>query len=268
MQMGLRSIALVCGFIHAAGASAHEFWIEAEADSAAHVFVGQMLTGDSLPFLDRTIRSAQHFGPAGENSLNGRQGDIPALNVDLTLEGLHIISVETEPAYIVFDDMKDFGDYLGYEGLPGILDRHRSRGLPEQEIAEEYLRYAKMLVASGPEAPAVVDQALGLRYELVSLSSPFDTKDGTIALQLLWEGSPQAGSQISFFYRSEADPTTVERKLLHSDAAGKVSAKLSGPGFYLFNAVHMVAVDGPGSVVWQSHWASLSFGLSGRSGLQ
>jgi hypothetical protein len=266
--MGLRSVVLACGLMHAAGASAHEFWIEAEAGRAAHIIVGQMLTGDTLPFLDRIIRSAQYFGPAGNISLEGRQGDIPALTVDLTAPGLHLITVETEPAYIVFADLKEFRDYLDYEGLLPVLDEHLSRGLPDTEIAEEYLRYARTLVASGPGRAAGADAAQGLRYELVALTSPFASEDGTVELQLLWEGSPQVGAQVSVFRRPEADPNAVERELLRSDAAGKVVAEVGGPGLYLFNAVHMVSADGPGSVVWQSHWASLSFELSGGDDLQ
>ena len=57
--------------------AAHEFWIDPQSDSHANVRVGQMLVGENLPYLDRIIRSARHFGPDGETVLKGRQGDIP-----------------------------------------------------------------------------------------------------------------------------------------------------------------------------------------------
>lgn len=262
--MQFRSLILACGILVAAEASAHEFWIEPDSGTTAHVRVGQMLVGEPLPYLDRIIRSARHYSPDGVEELEGRQGDIPALSVDLTAPGLHLITVETAPAYIVFEDLAEFRDYLNYEGLGRVMDEHRARGGTDREIAEEYLRYARTLSASGPAKALGADAPRGLRYELVAATSPFLAGAQTVEVHLLWEGQPQAGTQVTVFHRPEADPANVTRALLTSDADGRVVAGLNGPGLYLFNAVHMIAAEGPGSVVWQSHWASLSFKLGAK----
>lgn len=261
--MRVRPLILALGLIAAAPAPAHEFWIEPEGQAAAHLRVGQMLVGEALPYLDRIIATARHHGPDGMQDIKGRQGDLPALTVDLTAPGLHVLTVETTPAYIVFDDLAEFREYLNYEGLLWVLEEHRARGLPDHEIAEEYLRYAKGLSAVGPDGASTTDAARGLRYELVALSSPFAEGAQTVELQLLWEGVPEAGTQVSVFHRPDADPSAVTRKLLTSDTEGRVVAGLDGPGLYVVNAVHMVPAEGPGSVVWQSHWVSLSFRTGG-----
>lgn len=253
------TLSLLCGLSSASAAAAHEFWIEPAGATAAHVMVGQMLEGDKLPYLDRTIRSARHFGPDTDTELKGRQGDIPALTVDLSAPGLHLLTVETEPAYIVFETLPEFSEYLAYEGLEAIVSQHRDRGLAETEIAEEYLRYARSLVQLGPADDGDADTPVGLRYELVALGSPFATQDGTLELQLLWEGAAASGAQIALFHRDASEGAAVIRIVLVTDEQGRVTANVVKPGLYVFNAVHMTPADGPGSVVWQSHWASLSF---------
>lgn len=265
MQRSITSLILTCGLLHATAAASHEFWIEAQSASAAGIRVGQMLVGENLPYLDRIIRSARHFGPDGNDTLKGRQGDLPALSVNLTSPGLHVITVETEPAYIVFDDLTEFGEYLSYEGLQAILDQHQALGLPATEIAEEYLRYARSLVQVGPISAEDADAAVGLRYELIAESSPFGAQNGQVDLQLMWEGTAEAGAQIAQFHKGTSDQAAVTRQLLRSDADGKVSANVGEAGLYVFSAVHMLAADGPGSVMWQSHWASLSFTLGNKA---
>jgi uncharacterized GH25 family protein len=262
MNKSCLSVALVCSILQVSPASAHEFWIEPESASTAHVRVGQMLVGENLPYLDRIIRSARHFGPDGEQVLDGRQGDIPALLVDLSAAGLHLLTVETEPAYIVFDSLPEFGDYLANEGLQAIVSQHQARGLPPAEIAEEYFRYARALVQVGPATAGAIDAPVGLRYELVADTSPFATQDGSVKLRLLWEGTPEPGAQIALFHRDISENATVTRQLLSSDDNGEVTANIADPGIYIFNSVHMLPAAGPGSVVWQSHWASLSFTLA------
>lgn len=256
------ALALICSLSHSTAVAAHEFWIEPTGASAAHVRVGQMLEGENLPYLDRTIRSARHFGPDADTEVVGRQGDIPALSVDLSVPGLHLLTVETEPAYVVFETLPEFSEYLAYEGLQAVVSKHEDRGLASTEIAEEYFRYARSLVQVGPAHPANADTPVGLRHELVALDSPFAAQDGAVELQLLWDGVASPGAQITLFHQDASEGAAVSRTVLVSDDQGKVTANVAKSGLYVFNAVHLVPADGPGSVVWQSHWASLSFTIA------
>jgi Domain of unknown function (DUF4198) len=262
MSKVIQSLVLAFACLSVTAASAHELWIETQSSSAADIRVGQMLSGQTLPYLDTIIRSARHFRPDGElETVTGRLGDLPALAIDLALSGMHLITVETQPAYIVFDDLPEFDDYLAYEGLQSVGKLHRQRGLPSVEIAEEYLRYARSLVQVGPPSAEDADRPVGLRFELVALQSPFLASTNQVELQLLWEGSPHPNSQIAMFHKAFSDGT-VTRVLLQGDGKGKATADVRSHGLYVFNAVQVLPAEGPGSVVWQSHWASLSFMLS------
>lgn len=255
-------------------ASAHEFWLDPESYQtsarplAVHLRVGQSMIGEDLPYLSRVIAKAFSWGPADGEPVTGREGDFPALTVDVDTPGLYRLSVETKPAYIEFADIPSFSEYLTYEGLATVIDMHMARGLPTVEIAEEYLRYARALVQVGAAVPGQVDAPTGMRYELVMTGNPYDSDLGQMKIQLLWEGSPQAGTQITVFYRPLGVDKSVEavRELLTTDASGLAVVPRTAAGWYLLNAVHMEPVEGPGSVVWQSHWASLSFTVGRGAG--
>ena len=260
----------VAGLIAAAPAGAHEFWIDTgavAADGVADLRVGQELSGDALPYLDRTIRAMTHVTADAAHPIAARLGDLPAIaGLDLTADGLHILTVETEPAYIVFDTLPEFIDYLAYEGLSQIAADHLSRGLPETEIAEEYIRNARALVQTGPVRAGDTDRPTGLPFELVVRGTPFGGDQTGVEVLLTWNGVPAPDTQVAMFFVPEGGiaPGETRRMLLRTDDDGVAAFALAGPGRYLLNAVRMTPVEGPGSVVWQSYWASLSFDLPPR----
>ena len=247
--------------------AAHEFWIDPASAPApggtasAELRVGQDLKGETLSYLPTVVASMRHHPPEGPaRDIAARIGDLPAIDgVAMEADGLHLLTVETMPAYIVFEDMPEFVDYLAYEGWAGLEAAHRARGLPEVEIAEEYLRHARALVQVGAPQPAHVDRPAGLVLELVFDGSPFLPDVDTLPVTLIWQGAPLGDRQVSVFHR--APDGTVERSTAPTDGEGRVEIALDGPGDYLLNAVEIEPAEGPGSVVWQSHWASLAFTL-------
>lgn len=262
----------VAGFL-AVPAIAHEFWIEPEAHQVevgetvpADLRVGQMMSGESFPYLSDQIVVAELHGPEGISAIKGMEGDLPALSVTPSEPGLHVITYHAAANYIVFEDIPTFREYLAYEGLEEVVGLHEDRGLPDTEIAEEYIRNARALLQVGPANPADVDQPTGMPFELVALQNPFVESVAEMEVQLLWQGEPVPDRQVSIFRKPDSgspagDPT---RSLVATDAGGKAIIPLSDGGFYLLNAVHMEPVSGPGSVVWQSHWASLTFTVEAR----
>lgn len=251
---------------------AHEFWIEPESFQVgpgetirADLRVGQMLSGEPYPYLTDQIIAAQVVGPEGTTEISGNEGDLPALAVTPTEPGLHAILYHAAPSYVVFEDMTAFRDYLGYEGLGEVALAHKDRGLPTTEIAEEYIRNARALLQVGPADPADVDEPTGMPIELVARQNPFVEGVTEVEVQLLWRGEPVVDRQVSIFRKpgpgmDEAKPT---RSLVTTDAEGLATIPVDGGGFYLLNAVQMEPASGPGSVVWRSHWASLTFTVAG-----
>ena len=262
----LTAVALIACTLLPGPSLAHEFWIDAQPDLTADLRVGQDFSGSALPYLDRTIAAMTHVAPDGDTAITARLGDIPAIaGLAPPTDGLHLLTVETRPAYVVFDTLPEFEDYLAYEGLAPVAQRHRERDLPETEIAEEYLRNARALVQVGPVRDGDTDRPTGLPLELVVDGTPFADDGAPLDLRLTWQGEPVPDTQVALFYLPDGGtaPTDTMRKLATTDADGTVRFDPEGPGSYLFNAVRITPADGPGSVVWQSHWASLTFDLSG-----
>ena len=264
----LRALPWLVTLALAVPSHAHEFWIEparpqAEVGrpGAADLRVGGMLSGQRFPWLDEQTAAARLNAPGGSREITARDGDRPALSYPLAEPGLHIVTYEAVPNYVVFNDLAEFAEALEYEGLEWVLAAHEARGLPPTEIAEGYIRNARALVQVGPPGPGDLDRPTGMPFELVVLGSPYLPKQAEIEVKLTWEGEPQAGVQVSVFRRPAGGtaPKDVLRSLATTDGEGRVRIPISESGFYLLNAVHMEPVAGPGSVVWQSHWASLTF---------
>ncbi|MDI3336878.1 DUF4198 domain-containing protein [Defluviimonas aestuarii] len=250
---------------------AHEFWIDAGPGRpvmgesvSADLRVGQDLSGAALPYLDTTFRSMTHVSREGVEPLASRLGDRPAIN-DVTFgsNGLHILTVETHPAYIVFDTMPEFEAYLAYEGLTEIADRHRARGLPDTGVAEEYLRNARALIQVGSIGNSDVDRPTGMPFEIVVDGTPFIAGKRTLTVRLTWQGAAAPHIQIALFHLPSGGtaPGDTTRTLVETDGEGYAEFPMPGTGQYLLNAVRIEPADGPGSVVWQSHWASVSFDI-------
>jgi uncharacterized GH25 family protein len=247
----------------------HEFWLEPEIRTvelgetlSVDMLVGQDFVGTKLPYLPDTVQSMLHWSPVGGQTVNARIGDIPVMqNTLLDQQGLHRFSLATNPAYIVFDDLAEFTDYLTYEGLEDVVALHRQRGLPDAEIAESYIRNARTLIQVGPATADQIDTPTGMPFEIVALANPFLDGLTSFDVSLTWQNAPVANAQISVFHRPEgaeaAQDTT--RHLLITYDQGRARLSLNKPGSYLLNAVRIDPVKGPGSVVWQSHWASLTF---------
>jgi hypothetical protein len=244
-------------------APAHEFWIEPDSgeinpgDSiVADLKVGKMLNGESYPYLSNRFRAFTDTVGRDTSMIAGNDGDIPAMVEIAARPGLHIIANQTVAFRLTYDDGSKFRDYLAYEGLDRFADLHRERGLPESGFAERYTRYAKALVQVGPVVASDVDVRIGMPFELVAEANPYSPKVQLLRVLLIWHGVPVASHQISIF-RNDG---VVTRTTAITDEAGLASIPLAGGGEYLLNAVYLEPVD-DAPVVWESHWASLSFKL-------
>ena len=114
--------------------------------------------------------------------------------------------------------------------------------------------------------------------ELVALQNPFVEGLSAIEVQLLWQGGPVPNRQVTIFHRPLAGDgastaeageeaagsevmSKVTRSLVTTDVEGRASIPLAGDGFYLLNAVQMKQAEGEEGVVWDSHWATLTFAV-------
>ena len=265
---GLLSLAIVFT-IPAMPILSHEYWIDAskfhptpDEEVTADLRVGSDLSGEVFPWLKQSFRAVQLWSPdQGPTPLTGRTGDIPALRLPSLDAGLHRISVETTPSFVIFETMDVFEDYLAYEGLTGILESHRSRSLPETGFGERYSRNARALIQSGPVIEGQTDAPTDMPFELVAQGNPYEPGLGSLPVRLTWQGEPAAGVQVALFHAApEAEPPQgVTRQLFTTDGEGLVTIPLQGQGLHLLSAVRIEPVEDSAAAVWQSWWASLSF---------
>lgn len=254
----LLSVALPSG--QAAG---HEFWIEpASADVSegerieAHLKVGRLLEGVEHPYLKDRFERFTVTRNDQTNEVAGLDGDFPAISIEATEPGLHILAHQTIAFRASYDDWALFGQFLAEERLQDIAAQHRSRRVP-QAFSERYIRYAKALVPVGDPAGLGADRALGMPLELVAETLPFDPGAQAFSVRLLQEGEPVTERQLSIFHKSKDG---VLRQTGQTDREGRATLPLSGPGLYLVSGVVLEPVN-RAPVYWQSRWASLTFRL-------
>lgn len=250
-------------------ALSHEYWIDAQKfqptpdeEVTADLRVGSDLSGEVFPWLRQSFRSVLLWSPGQDPlALGGRAGDLPALRLPPLAPGLHRISVETTPSFVLFEDMEKFEKYLEYEGLAATLDLHRSLGLPESDFGERYVRNARALIQSGPVTDADVDAPTGMAFELVAEANPYAAGRTDLPVRLIWQGQPVAGAQVALFHAppDATPPDGVTRLLFTTDADGRVTVPLRGAGLHLLSAVRIEPLEGSVAAVWQSWWASLTF---------
>lgn len=261
--------ASLCG-LWAVPATAHEFWIEPTSPEVevgetvqADLRVGGMLSGEAYPYLSDRFVLAQLHSPGGIADIEGMEGDLPALTVTPAEPGLHVILYHAVPSYITYEDFETFANYLAYEGLTETVELHKARGLPEAGFTEAYVRNARSLIQVGPVGPADRDRPTGMPLELVALQNPFADGLEEVEVQLLWNGAPVPNRQVSVFRRAAGGdaPGEVTRSLVATDAGGRATIPIGEGGFYLLNAVQMKPASGPEAVVWESHWATLTFAV-------
>lgn len=248
-------------------AFAHEFWVAPEtytpqlgAPIAVGLKVGQMMKGADYPYLSDKFQSFTITTRKSTRNAEGVEGDIPAITYTAEEPGLHIIAFHASPYPITFDTFPEFYDYLIYEGLGDIGQAHKTRGLPEIGITERYIRYAKALIQVGSITDADNDRSLGLQFELIAETNPYSTDLKVLPVLLLWNGKPMADRQISIFNNNGA----VTRTLVTTDTEGRALIPLIGGGQFLLNSVQMIPIPS-GETMWESHWASLTFGLPPRN---
>lgn len=257
--------------------SAHEFWIEPDVSQisvgdgfSATLNVGQDLAGSTYSYLPARFKRFTVTTGGFSTPVESRVGDNPALEMRVDQAGLYVIAYESEIESLTYTSSEKFRQFLEYEGLDWVLERHKQRGLPTQNFRENYTRFAKSLVQVGPFDPdsSSNDTPVGLPIELVAVQSPFEPGRERLQVQLLRSGQPLENTQVATFQRK--GDGTVARRLLRSNADGIADIQIAGGGFFLVSAVQMEALEHPQKTVsgnartpvWHSLWASLSFRLN------
>ena len=250
-------------------ASAHEFWIEPEkfqvesgAPLVADLRNGQNFSGSSMGYFTKRIARFELIQGADITAVEGRMGDVPALQTTAPGDGLLVILHQTAPTRLTYATWDKFQAFADHKDFPDIHARHQARGLPEEGFSEIYTRFVKALVAVGSGAGA--DKNQGMETEFVALANPYtdDLAQG-LPVQLFYKGLPRGDAQVEVFER-DADGL-VKIILLRTDAEGRTRIPVAPGHSYLLDAVVLRPApqgDAEGdTAAWESLWAGLSFAV-------
>lgn len=244
-------------------ALAHEFWIEplefqveTGTPLGVHLRVGEEFYGAPQAYFENRADRFELRRDGTVTPYDGRLGDIPAMEIAPSDDGLLVVLHQTAPSTLTYESWEKFQAFADHKDFPNIRERHLARGLPLEEFDEAYTRHAKSLIAVGGGAGS--DRPSGMEVEFVALTNPYtDNLTDGLAVQLLFQNTPHADAQIEVFDR--APDGTVAISLRRTDADGQALIPVTPGHSYLLDAVYLRPYDGPEDAVWESLWASLSF---------
>lgn len=251
-------------------ATAHEYWIEPDAyqfedgNIEGYLRNGQDFKGGAFPYTDNFVQFTL-TNSSGTTDIKNRVGNSPALDLPATIEGLNIASFQNKFDTLKFTKWEKFTSYLENQGLDGIAERHKQRGLPDVDFIEQYARCAKALYQVGEISGE--DQLTGLKFEFVAQENPYTlSQNDEITFILYWEKKPLAHRQVQLF-AFNGDLRIAKFK---TNENGEVTIPLTGGGKFMLSAVHMIDGDNDPeteTAEWQSYWASMVFGINGTDDL-
>lgn len=243
---------------------AHDFWIEADAfytepgkTVELSIHQGNQYVGDTLPNVVNWYNDFSIYYPDKKIDVPGELGRDPAGYFTPKQKGTYAIGYQS-----VFNNIKIkpeiFNQYLEEEGLSNAIQLRQEKQQTDTQGVERYIRHAKILLQSGSEFE--IDNSsteFGYELELIPQENPYQKHRGdTLDILLHYQQRPIAGVQVSAFSKAHAD----EVQKLVSDDRGLVTIKLNQGGPWLVKAVKMIALQDE-EQDWQSHWASLTFGV-------
>lgn len=248
-------------------AQAHEFWIdppmfrvEVGEELVANLRVGEAFSGSPMSFLPRNfvrfdVVSGEQVIPA-----EGRLGDIPALAMSDVPDGLAIVVHETTANVLTWSEWARFVRFAEHKDLGDVAAMHAERGIGQEDVREDYYRFAKSLVAVGDGAGA--DRVVGLRTEIVALANPYtDDVTGGVPVQVWLDGALVPDRQVELFDRAPDGSVTVT--FHRTDAEGVALLPVAPGHVYMADSVTLEArePDADSDAAWVTLWANLTFAV-------
>ncbi|KNG94729.1 DUF4198 domain-containing protein [Pseudaestuariivita atlantica] len=254
----------------AAPASAHELWIEPRdyqvapgEQVMADIHVGELMDGPSYAYLPRDFRRFDLVQNGTVTPVQGRMGDRPALQKTVDTPGLVSVVYVTRDLSLTYTKFEKFLKFARHKDFGDAEGAHKARGLSTEKFREQYVRYAKSLVAVGDGAGA--DGEAGMETEIVALANPYtdDLTDG-MPVKVLYQGAPRGDAQVELFTKFADD--TVVVTLHRTDADGVAILPVAPGQSYLADAVVLRPLDPADdkAPVWETLWASLTFAVPAR----
>jgi uncharacterized GH25 family protein len=242
----------------AAGAHAHDFWIEPSTfhpkvgeNFTAGLRVGQDFAGDPVARSAQLIDTFTVRDGPEERGVNGFENEDPAGRLRLDHAGLAVIGYRSKPYPLELPAAK-FEEFLHAEGLESIRAVRARRGQTQMPDRERFYRYAKAFIQAGDGKATGYARPFGYRYELIPETNPLA---GQLVVRAMFEGKALAGALVT----AMPQQNPAQRITARTDRDGRVRFDLPGGGVWLIKSVQMVAAPAGSNADWESLWASLTF---------
>jgi len=259
------SIVLV-GIVLITFAQAHEFWMQplkfflrpGERTSISFL-VGENFIGEQWDLKVHKVEKLEiHRSGGVKNLLDSiKVSSKDNLSVTPQEEGTHMIILQSSNAFIELPGEK-FNEYLTEDGLDDVLTHRKKTGTLDKPGKEYYRRYSKLLLQVGNKRDDTYKKVMGDPIEIVPEANPYTFKKGDLVkFRILSEGKPIFGVKVRVWNRFE-NRTTIQP--VYPEKNGIIEMRIVNPGPWMVSVVKMVPSTQPGAD-WQSHWASLTFGV-------
>ncbi|MGO4916890.1 DUF4198 domain-containing protein [Pseudogemmobacter sp. W21_MBD1_M6] len=271
-MFNLRSLTICLALgLTASPTLSHEFWldptdfqVETGQKIVADIKVGQDFKGGTYSYMPRAFVRFDIAAGDAMAPVEGRMGNIPAVDTAPLADGLNILVHQTTDTVLTYTEWEKFTGFVKHKDFKGVLERHAERGLAEEKFKEVYSRYAKSLVAVGDGKGT--DRTFGMETEIVALANPYtDDLSAGLPVKVLYQGMPRADAQVEIFDRNaNAEVVTTTTR---TDSQGIAMIPVLAGHTYMVDAVVLREPDAAKAeqtqALWESLWANLTFAVPG-----
>ncbi len=199
--------------------------------------------------------------------------------------GTFVAGVSTKERNIALSAEK-FNDYLKHDGVLDMLTYRKENKLMNEDALEAYQKHVKAIFQVGGEKTDDWKTVLGYPIEFVPKENPYNKYSGEkIDVQLLLDGSPAVNQLVYADYISTAkghshdssnhnhshsnneEHSHTSGQQLRTDKNGIIKVDLPHDGIYYLRTIHMVPLKNEGNLTHRSKWATLTFEVSHKHGL-
>ncbi|HEY3429396.1 MAG TPA: DUF4198 domain-containing protein [Cyclobacteriaceae bacterium] len=253
-------------FLTASLVQAHEFWLLPQKFQFSlgetmefDFMVGENFEGQFWELKKQKFAKLDHHTTGKSESLLNliQEGKGKKISLVLEQEGTHLFAMQSNNSLIKLDG-ENFNAYLKEDGLDEILEHRTKTNTLADSARENFARCAKLLVQAGEKTDDTYQKVVGLSYEIVPLSNPYNIKKGDeLKFKVLFQGKPASFVKVKVWNRGEGK-TFVQTSYTEKD--GTLTTRLSNSGTWMISSVKMIPSKQK-SADWQSFWATLVFGL-------
>ncbi len=269
----VRVLTLLLCAVLVESAAAHDYWLAPQnyRPSAGKPVPVRLLVGDEFESeIERTLKKSNTVrfqlldaqGQSVDLLKTSAEGQKPLIQLSLPQPGAYLLALQRNWARIEMEAEK-FHHYLEHEGLTQVIQLRKDSGEADKPASERYRRYLKSLLLADGVGGDTWKKQLGHRLEILPLADPSAIKPGAmLPVQVLFESKPLADVQVAAMGRRDRKKVTINRA--RTDAKGRVELKIDHSGEWIVRLVYLRRCVEPEEADWESFWAAMTFGVSGR----